>query len=95
MTKLSQILKEFPDFNKYLTEKKREAFRNDDDGFIADLDERKANAFFVLEKTKADLEEILESDLMKQASKFAPWVKERWLGQLSIILELLGQIEEV
>jgi len=94
MTELSQILTKHPDFKNYLNEKQREAFMDDDDGFIADLDEWKSATILTLEKTKKQLQEILDSELMKQASRFAPWVKERWLGQLSIILELLGQIEE-
>ncbi len=43
-------------------------------------------------KVKKDLEEIVDSDLMVQATKLVgSWVRDRWLGQLSLVLELLEE----
>ena len=91
---LAIIFGTFPDFNRYLTEQKRQKFMNDDDGFIADLENWKESSLSLLRAAKRQLEEILDSELMVQASRFAPWVKERWQGQLAIILELLDEHEK-
>jgi len=49
----------------------------------------KADLYFA----KRQLEEILNSDLMRQASTFigAEQAQGRWLGQLSVVLEMLGE----
>jgi hypothetical protein len=47
-------------------------------------------------KTKKELEEILESPLMKEATAlFGKYVRDRWEGQYCVIIELLGTTNEI
>lgn len=46
-------------------------------------------------KVKTDLEDILDSELMKNAEKFfGSYVRDRWSGQLGLVLELLSDEEK-
>jgi hypothetical protein len=96
MTKidLTIIFKTMPNFHDYMTEKQRTEFMNNDDGFIGDLQAWKETSRSLLRYAKEQLEEILNSQLMKEASRFAPWVKERWQGQLAVVLELLNEVDK-
>lgn len=46
-----------------------------------------------LEKARTQLNEILSSELMKQAQRFMPRAKDRWEGQLSVVEELLEALK--
>jgi hypothetical protein len=92
--KLATIFGTMPNFRNYLIEKERNDFMDKDEGFIDDLRQWKESSLSLLRGVKQDLEEILNSELMKQVTKMFPSANERWLGQLAIVLELLDEVDE-
>lgn len=87
---LKEIFAKHPKFREYLTEEKRQAFMDNDDGFTASLEVWEEESKTALTKARNELNDILDSPLMAQLSRFEPRLKDRWEGMRSIIDELLG-----
>jgi hypothetical protein len=61
--------------------------------YIEDIEEWRKDTIKKLEQAQRDLKLILGSELMKQAERFVPRVRERWEGQLSVVKELIGALK--